>query len=99
VAACWELLFQLHDSAEFQMAGKITAAAAILLGLTTFASAQIILIDPRHSYWYGSGYYDPSTGTGVGEPPIYDYVPNTAPHHRNGHLAPHNKNWQKPGQW
>ena len=81
------------------MSGKtIIVAAAILLGLTGFASAQIIIISPQHSYWYGSGYYDPSTGTGVGEPPIYDYAPPPPPRYR-GHAGSHTKNWQKWGQW
>jgi len=38
------------------MAGKITAAMVILLGLTASASAQIIIVFPQYSYWYGSGY-------------------------------------------
>ncbi|HTV29649.1 MAG TPA: hypothetical protein VMF32_17900 [Xanthobacteraceae bacterium] len=60
------------------MAGKIIAAvAAILLGTTALASAQVLLLFPHGSYWYGSGYYSPLTGTGIGEPPLY------APRHYN----------------
>jgi hypothetical protein len=72
------------------MASKtIAAIAAILLGTTALASAQAISVFPQGSYWYGSGYYSPQTGTGIGEPPL------DAPRHYNH--APRNYYGYAPG--
>jgi len=77
-------------------AKTVMAAAAILLGSTVLAPAQVIMVFPQYSYWYGSGYYSPLTGTGVGIPPADNVAPRRHPHgDHSSDAGGRDRNWRK----